>query len=84
MKISKCSVTNCFETLITFEYYAQMMWQKVSGIWTRADVTRCCTQTTVILVKSWSKHAEISKSERRDIFTESQNGRGWKGPLWVI
>jgi len=22
--------------------------------------------------------------EKVEYFTESQNGRGWKGPLWVI
>jgi len=26
----------------------------------------------------------ITWSKRDNVFTESQNSRGWKGPLWVI
>jgi len=26
----------------------------------------------------------LRSTERREHVTESQNGRGWKGPLWVI
>ena len=37
-------------------------------------------QKSLLVQNEWP----IKENGVRNAFTESQNGRGWKGPLWVI
>jgi len=44
--------------------------------------------TSAQLCSKWELHSPALQGRYENevvvVFTESQNGRGWKGPLWVI
>jgi len=52
----------------------------------RTHVGEVCGELTPMRATSrWStQNHRITESQNHRIITESQNGRGWKGPLWVI
>jgi len=45
---------------------------------------RFCLKLGTIILRSHFLKTVVKKESQNHRITESQNGRGWKGPLWVV